>query len=86
MKNAEAGALSCQELVELVTDYLEDALPEDERRRFETHLAGCRGCQRYLDQIRRTIRTLGRITEDDLGADARDDLLRTFQQWKRERG
>ena len=50
-----ATALSCQELVELVTDYLEGALPEAERIRFDDHLGGCDGCSAYLSQMRATI-------------------------------
>jgi anti-sigma factor RsiW len=55
-------ALSCQELVELVTDYLEDALPSEERTRFEAHLAECGNCQQYLHQMRRTIELTGTLT------------------------
>jgi anti-sigma factor RsiW len=47
--------LTCRELVELVTDYLDDALPVAERMRFESHLAGCAGCDRYVEQIRTTV-------------------------------
>jgi anti-sigma factor RsiW len=51
-----AGGLSCQELVELVTDYLEDALPPGQRARFEEHLETCGGCRAYLEQMRVTTR------------------------------
>ncbi len=80
--------LSCQELVELITDYLEDALPPAERVRFEAHLTGCLGCQRYLAQMHVTIGALGRLTEQSLEPAARDELLRLFRSWKRgdERG
>ena len=54
--------LSCQELVELVTDYLEDALPPVERARFEAHIEPCDGCRAYLEQIRTTIELTGRLT------------------------
>ena len=52
--------LACRELVELVTDYLEDALPAAERERFEAHLAECEGCDAYVEQVRATIRLAGR--------------------------
>ena len=52
--------LACHELVELVTEYLEDALPAGERRRFEAHLAECDACDAYVEQIRATIRLAGR--------------------------
>ena len=75
--------LACRELVELVTDYLEGALPPVERARFEEHLADCRHCRAYLDQMRRTIRALGALTEEALDPAARDELLRRFRAWRR---
>ena len=80
-----AGELTCRELVELVTDYLEDALPTEERRRFEHHLDGCVGCRRHLDHMRRTIIAVGHLREDDLPASARDDQLSIFHAWKQTR-
>jgi predicted anti-sigma-YlaC factor YlaD len=74
--------LTCRELVELVTNYLEDTLCQVERLRFEEHLATCAGCRNYLDQMRRTVDTLGRLTEDDLAPVARDELLWLFRNWK----
>ena len=73
--------LSCAELVELVTDYLEGALEPAARRRFDEHLAVCLGCEDYLDQIRATIATAGRVTPHDLDPVARDRLLATFRDW-----
>ncbi len=75
--------LSCQELVELVTDYLENALPPAERVRFEEHLIACPGCQTYLEQMRQTIDVLGRVTEESLEPAARHKLLDLFRNWKR---
>lgn len=75
--------LSCRELVELVTNYLEGALPPAERARFEAHLAGCFKCGNYLEQMRQTIRTLGQLTEDAVAPAAREQLLQTFRDWKR---
>jgi anti-sigma factor RsiW len=74
--------LTCQELVELVTAYIEGALPLNERARFEAHLAVCRGCRIYLEQIRQTISLLGTLTETTISPQARDDLLVTFWRWK----
>jgi hypothetical protein len=76
--------LTCQELVELVTDYLEHALPLPEVARFEAHLAGCTGCTNYVEQARRTINLTGRLTEDLLSPAARAELLRAFGHWKDE--
>lgn len=75
--------LTCQELVELVTAYIEGALPPEERVRFEAHLAGCRGCTSYLEQMRQTIRLLGTLAEMSIAPQARDDLLLAFRRWKR---
>jgi anti-sigma factor RsiW len=79
------GAMTCQELVELVTEYLEGALPARDRARFERHIDECPYCNRYLDQMRITIRTLGRIPEETIAPAARDELLHAFRDWKRER-
>jgi anti-sigma factor RsiW len=76
--------LTCQELVELVTDYLEQTLAPAERARFEKHLAGCPGCQIYLGQMRQTLKLLGTLSEESIEPAARDQLLRTFRHWKRD--
>jgi anti-sigma factor RsiW len=73
--------LNCDEIVELVTAYLENALDEQTRRRFEQHLATCTGCDRYLEQIRRTIAELGRLPPEHLSDQARADLLNAFRGW-----
>ena len=75
--------LPCNELVELVTDYLEDQLPPATRARFEAHLALCQGCGTYLEQMRQTIRSLGRLPEESLEQEARQRLLTAFRDWKR---
>ena len=69
-------ALSCQELVELVTDYLEGALAPGDLRRFEDHIAGCDGCTEYLEQFRRTIALVGTLTPDDLTPEAELEIGR----------
>jgi anti-sigma factor RsiW len=79
------GELTCQELVELVTDYFEGALSARDRARFERHIGGCPHCSTYLDQMRITIRTLGRLPEESVYPTAREALLDVFQEWKRER-
>jgi anti-sigma factor RsiW len=78
---ATSEQLSCQELVELVTDYLEGALTEDDRRRFEDHLATCDGCRAYLDQMRVTIRVAGELTPEDFPPEAERALLEAFRGW-----
>jgi anti-sigma factor RsiW len=79
----ERGDLTCLEFVELVTDYLENALSPAARTRFEEHLAACRVCPRYVEQLRTTARLLGRLSEADLPEPAREPLLRAFRTWKR---
>jgi anti-sigma factor RsiW len=77
-----AEALTCKEVVELVTDYVEGTLPREERRRFEQHLSACPHCDTYLAQMRATIAAVGKLSEDDIPPAARDDLLRTFRTWR----
>jgi anti-sigma factor RsiW len=75
--------LTCVELVELVTDYLEDALSPSEHARFERHLRACEHCTRYVEEMRTTITLVGRIEEDDLSAEAKSELLEAFRGWAR---
>ncbi|HEV8686229.1 MAG TPA: zf-HC2 domain-containing protein [Gaiellaceae bacterium] len=76
-------SLSCQELVELVTDYLEGALPRRERRLFEKHLTACDGCTTYLEQIRVTIALTGKLEPSSISPEAEAALLAAFGDWKR---
>ncbi len=81
MSDTTAEAMSCQELVELVTAYLEGALSPEEHARFEAHLTECGTCRVYLEQMRETIRVLGRVTSDDLTPEAERELLAAFRSW-----
>lgn len=81
-----ADELACNELVELVTDYLEDALPRSERNRVEHHIATCDDCTLYLEQIRDTIMAAGRLTPDDVPAPVVDRLLAVFRASRSDRG
>jgi anti-sigma factor RsiW len=78
------NGMTCKELVELVTDYLEGTLPADVRARMEQHLSRCDGCTHYLEQMRQTIRPTGQIREESLTLAQRDDLLRLFRDWKKD--
>jgi anti-sigma factor RsiW len=78
-----AATLSCQELVELVTDYLEGALPPEERARFEHHLERCRGCTNYVEQIRITIALTGPVHADELDPSVCDAIVEAFRDWSR---
>lgn len=73
--------LTCKELVELVTDYFENALSAEERAEVEAHLAGCDGCDRYVEQMRETIATLGALRQEDISPDAQEKLLGAFRDW-----
>ena len=75
--------MPCRELVELITDYLEDRLSPGDRARFEAHLAECEACRTYVEQFRQTIRALGRLPEEPLSLEARHALLDAFRGWAR---
>ena len=83
MINHELPELPCRDLVELVTDYLEDRLSPVDRARFDAHLADCDACRAFLDQFRQTIKVLGRLPEESLSAEARATLLAAFRSWPR---
>ena len=74
----------CRQAVELVTDYLEGALPRSRRRRLESHLAGCVHCREYLAQMREAIRLTGTVTADDLSPQAQDELVAIFRRWQKD--
>jgi anti-sigma factor RsiW len=74
--------LSCRELVELVTDYLEGALPPRDHARFETHIAGCVNCAAYLRQMRETLDLLGTLPADALSSEAEEELRAAFRDWQ----
>jgi anti-sigma factor RsiW len=74
--------MTCKELVELVTDYLEGSLPPADLARFEEHVVSCPPCRAHLAQMRQTIDVVGRIPEESLSPDARHDLLEAFRSWK----
>ena len=75
--------ITCQEVVELVTDYLERALDAGETSLFEQHLNFCDGCITYVDQLRMTIDVVGRVEEQDVPPETRERLLTAFRDWKR---
>jgi anti-sigma factor RsiW len=74
--------LSCRELVELVTDYLEGALSDADRARFEAHIGGCAHCAAYLQQMRETIVLLGTLPADELSREAEEELRAAFRTWR----
>jgi anti-sigma factor RsiW len=78
-----AEHISCQEVVELVNDYLERSLPPHEATLFEQHLNFCDGCDWYLEQLKRTVETVGEIREEHVPAEAKERLLSAFRDWRR---
>ena len=74
--------MTCQELVELITEYLERTLAPAERLRFDAHVRTCSGCAAYIEQMRTTIRILGKLSEESMSANAQRELLATFRNWK----
>ncbi len=78
-----ADELTCQEVVELVTSYLEERLASEDRRRFDEHLAICEFCTEYLRQMRLTIGALGALPEEPISSDALAELQKAFRSFKR---
>ncbi len=83
MRETTLPEMPCRELVELVTEYLENRLSPRDRARFEAHIAECEYCETYLEQMRQTIRVLGRLPEESLSPEAVDALVSAFQNWPR---
>jgi anti-sigma factor RsiW len=77
-----ADEMACRELVEVVTDYLDGTLPDEDRRRLEEHLAECPYCVDYIEQMRATIEALGTVGEDSISAKTRHELLEAFRGWR----
>ena len=75
--------LSCREVVEILGDYLDGAMPPEDRARLEQHLADCEGCTAYLKQLRTTIRLSGRLSEEAVPSEAMAPLLEAFRAWRR---
>jgi anti-sigma factor RsiW len=78
-----AEHITCREVVELVTDYLERELPAERTSLFEQHLNFCEGCIVYVEQMRATVATVGRVREEDVPPETKDKLMAAFREWKR---
>jgi anti-sigma factor RsiW len=76
--------MPCRELVEVITDYLEDGLSDRDRLRFEAHLADCDACRDYVDQFEQTIALSGRVEAEQLPPRLRDELQSAFHAWRSE--
>jgi anti-sigma factor RsiW len=82
MNPLRPAEIPCQQVVELVTDYLEDTLSRRDRRRFEHHLAGCPHCTAYLAQMRETLRLTGGLVPEDLSPAMRQDFTEIYERWR----
>ena len=82
MTNANQKELNCQEVVELVTDYLEQALLPETQTQVEDHLEQCPGCKVYLEQVQQTIMMLRKLSEQQTFPETKQDLLEIFRNWK----
>jgi hypothetical protein len=78
-----AEHVSCREIVDLVTSYLEQELPAAEAALFEQHLNFCDGCVTYVDQMRTTVAAVGRLGEEDVPPETQERLRAAFRGWKR---
>jgi anti-sigma factor RsiW len=76
------GELSCKELVEVITDYLEGTMGVEDRRRFEAHLEVCPFCVTYLEQMRQTTAIVGELQEESIAPSTREELLSAFHGWR----
>jgi anti-sigma factor RsiW len=76
-------SITCQELTEVLSDYLEGVMSAEDRERFDAHLALCDGCVHYVTQMRQTIAATHELRREDVEATAPDDLLAAFRAWKR---
>jgi len=74
--------VNCQEIVELVTDYLEGVLDPDMTAEVEAHLALCDGCDIYVEQMRATIRALGEVPVTTLSEAAQAELVQAFRDMR----
>jgi anti-sigma factor RsiW len=83
---SEADDFPCRDLVEALTDYLEDAMAPEERTRLEAHLAICEGCTTVLEQFRDTIRVTGHLTEEEVSRPDRESVRAVFGVWRAEAG
>ena len=81
-RGRRSADIACQQAVEMVTDYIENALPGDDRQRYDRHLADCPHCTEYLAQVRETIRLAGRLTPSDMSPEMRDAFADVFRRWR----
>jgi predicted anti-sigma-YlaC factor YlaD len=82
MANLNQDELNCQEVVELVTDYLEQALLPEMQAQFEKHVADCPGCDTYIEQLQQTIMMLRKLSAQSMFPETKQELLEIYRNWK----
>ncbi|MGZ8631331.1 MAG: anti-sigma factor family protein [Actinomycetota bacterium] len=80
--NEPADDLTCRELVEVITDYVDGAMSTADRARFERHMGECSGCEAVVSQFRTTIEVTGRLTEEQVSEEQRDAMREVFRRWR----
>jgi anti-sigma factor RsiW len=84
--NGQVEHVTCEQLVEALTDYLEGVLGDDQRGEIERHIVFCRGCATYVEQMRHTVALVARLAQEPPGNGETGELLAIFRQWSAERG
>lgn len=74
--------IMCQQMVELLSDFIEGTLPNKTHKRVAAHLAMCAACPAYVEQLRATIALTGRLREEDIEPHMMDELLDVFRTWE----
>lgn len=74
--------LTCRQLVEVITDYLDGSMTDDDRERFERHVSGCSGCASVLAQFRATIEATGRLADAEVDDEQREAMRGVFRRWR----
>ncbi len=78
------GNLSCQDVAEIITEYLEGEMSVPKRIRFHMHVGLCKDCRNYLQQMKYTVQTLGKIPAEPISPETREALLERFRDWKKD--
>lgn len=82
MTRTSGDDLTCRELVEVITDFVEGAMSDTDRARFDRHLDECTGCRAVMSQFRSTIEVTGRLTEDQVSEAQLDAMREVFRRWR----
>ncbi len=85
MSGTDVDRVTCRELVEVLTDYLEGVLDAGDRAEIERHIVICRGCANYVEQMRSTVDLLGRIAAETAPHEPASEALAIFRRWQAER-